>query len=177
MVDDYLNGKYGKLDGYKASLLYAVDRLDGSFPINKALDQGKVVVLDRYTPANAGHQGGKILSRVDRLKYFKWLVDLEYGTIGLPQPDLTFILHVPAKVAQKLIDQKDQSAKHRAYAQGKKRDIHEADLKHLEHAEKAYLEIAKIFPATKLIECTKHGKLLSISEIHDLIWQEVKKII
>jgi thymidylate kinase len=45
MVDDYLNGKYGKLDGYKASLLYAVDRLDGSFPINKALDQGKVAYL------------------------------------------------------------------------------------------------------------------------------------
>lgn len=177
LVDDYLNGKYGKLDPYKTSLLYAVDRLDGSFAIRRELDRGTVVILDRYTPANAGHQGGKIADKKERLAYFKWLVGLEYKIIGLPVPDTTFILHIPARLTQKLVDKKEASHKQRKYLHHKKRDLHEADLEHLKNAERAYLEVASVFPKTKVIECTKDGKLMSVLEIHERLWREVNKII
>ena len=173
-VEELLNGKYGMLNPYQGSLLYAVDRLDASFGIHKALGEGKVVVANRYTTANAGHQGAKIANRSARGKFFKWLEDLEFRLIGLPRPDLTLILHVPTKVAYKLIGQKDKST--RTYIKGKKRDFAEKDRHHLKRAEETYLEIAKLFPKTELVECALQDKLLSIEQIHELVWQRIKKL-
>jgi dTMP kinase len=172
-VEELLNGKYGMLNPYQGSLLYAVDRLDASFGIHKALAEGRVVIANRYTTANAGHQGAKINSRAARKKFFVWLEELEFKLIGLPRPNLTLILHVPAKVAYKLIGQKDKST--RTYIKGKKRDFAEKDKQHLKRAEETYLEIAKTFPKTQLLECAHEGKLFSIETIHERVWTEVKK--
>jgi dTMP kinase len=174
-VEELLNGKYGMLNPYQGSLLYAVDRLDASFGIHKALAEGRVVIANRYTTANAGHQGAKINSRAARKKFFVWLEELEFKLIGLPRPNLTLILHVPAKVAYKLIGQKDKST--RTYIKGKKRDFAEKDKQHLKRAEETYLEIAKLFPKTELVECAPDNKLLSIEQIHELVWQRIKKLI
>ena len=117
----------------------------------------------------------KISDKKSRVKFFKWLDNLEFGVIGLPRPDLTLVLRVPAKIAQTLVDKK--SSGQRAYVQGKKRDLHEADLGHLRRAEKTFVEIARTFPKTKLLECTQRGILLSIADIHKKIWNEVIKIL
>jgi len=174
-VEEYLNGAYGMLGPYQASLLYAVDRLDASFAIRKALDSGAVVIANRYVTANAGHQGAKIANSVQRKKFFKWLDELEFKTVGLPRPNLTLVLRVPARIAQKLVDKKDASA--RVYAKGKKRDLHEADLKHLQLAEQTYVEISKTFPKTKLLECVQNGTLLPPEAIHEAIWTLISKTI
>ena len=39
--------------------------------------EGKVVIADRYTASNIGHQGGKIENKKERSVYFKWLFNLE----------------------------------------------------------------------------------------------------
>jgi dTMP kinase len=173
-VEDYLNGKYGQVSPQAASIFYAIDRFDASFKIREWLEQGKVVVANRYVTANAGHQGGKIADDIDRMKFFRWLDNLEYGTFGIPKPDLNIILHMPAEMAQKLVDKKSPGA--RKYANGKKRDLHEADLKHLKNAEKVYLEISKLFPNTKLVECVQGGKLLSPAGVHNKVWDLVRRI-
>ena len=111
---------------------------------------------------------------MDRLKFFKWLDNLEYNIFGIPKPDLNIILHVPAEVAQKLVDLK--SADERKYANGKKRDLHEADLNHLKNAEKVYLQIAKLFPNTKLVECMAGKELMSPEQIHNKVWELVRRI-
>lgn len=174
-VEEYLNGKYGMLNPYQGSLLYAVDRLDASFAIRKALADGRVVIANRYVTANAGHQGAKISDVRRRKKFFHWLDELEYGAIGLPRPDLTLVLRVPAHIAQTLVDKKSHKA--RAYANGKKRDLHEADLEHLQRAEQTYVQIARTFPHAELLECTAYGALLSIREVHELIWKKVQRFI
>lgn len=174
-VEEMLGGKYGILNGYACSLLYAVDRLDASFGIHKALKEGRVVVANRYTSANAGHQGSKIDSKAARLKFYKWLAELEFKHVGLPKPDKTILLHVPTKIAFKLIGQKHSST--RGYIKGKKRDIAEKDRKHQQRTEETFLEVAKVFPKTKVLECTRNGQLMSIPEIHELIWKEVKRVI
>ena len=80
------------------------------------------------------------------------------------------ILNVPAELGVKLL-------KHRNKKTGRnKKDIHEEDPKHLKDTEKAYLEIAKLFPNTKLIECVHKGALLSLSEIHNKVWDLVRRI-
>lgn len=174
LIEEYLNGKYGQVGPKAASIFYAIDRFDASFKIREWLAAGKIVVSNRYVLANAGHQGGKIADDIDRGKFFRWLNNLEYDIFGIPKPDLNIILHVPAAMAQRLVDKK--SADSRKYANGKKRDLHEADLNHLKNAEKVYLEIAKLFPNTKLIECTSNSSLLTPQEVHNKVWELVRRI-
>lgn len=174
IIEEYLNGKYGQVGPKAASIFYAIDRFDAGYKIRQWLNEGKVVVSNRYVTANAGHQGGKIADRLDRVKFFKWLDDLEYNIFGIPKPDLNVILHVPAEAAQKLVDMK--SSAQRKYANGKKRDLHEADLRHLKNAEKVYLEIAKLFPNTKLVECVLGNRLMNPDEIHNKVWELVRRI-
>lgn len=176
IIEEYLNGKYGRLDPRAASIFYAIDRFDASFKIRQWLDQGRIVVSNRYVTANAGHQGGKISDAHDRLKFFRWLNDLEYNIFNIPKPDLNIILHVPAKLAQKLVDSK---AKHqRAYANhaNQKRDLHESDLEHLKNAEQVFLEIVQLFPNTKMVECAEGGRLLSPEEVHNKVWELARRI-
>jgi dTMP kinase len=176
LVEKYLNGKYGSAENvgpYRASIFYACDRYDASFKIRKWVQEGKVVISNRYVTANMGHQGGKIDDEVERKKYFEWLYSLEYEIFKIPKPDLSIILHVPAEIAQKLVDKKG----HRDYVGGKKRDIHEADLNHLKKAEKVYLELSQIFSNIELLKCSKNGEIMKIEEIKKMLWRRVEKLI
>ncbi len=164
-LEEYLSGKYGQLNPSASSIFYAVDRLDASKQLHDWLAEGKVVISNRYVTANAGHQGGKIADRTERLKFFKWLNNLEYNIFGIPKPDLNIILHVPAKVGQSRVKNR-----------GKKTDIHETDIKHLRNAEKVYLEIASLFPNTRLVECANGGEMLTPKEVHNQIWEYVRRI-
>jgi dTMP kinase len=164
-VDKYLGGEYGTLDARAASIFYAVDRFDASFQIKQWLTDGCIVLIDRYVTANAGHQGGKIKDRVDKLKYFRWLNDLEHNIFNLPKPDLNIILHMPAPLAQKLVDKRKNG-----------RDRYEDDLEHLKNAALSFVEVSKLFPNTKLVECMVKGKLLTPKQIHAKVWELVRRI-
>lgn len=174
-VEDYLNGKFGPANEVGpecASIFYALDRYAASPEIRQWLDDGHIVISNRYVTANMAHQGGKIENRRERKRFIKWEEELEFGIFGIPEPDLTIILHVPAHIAQTLVDRKKQ----RAYLKGKKRDLHENDLRHLEAAERTYLEIAKMLPNMVLIECVVNGHLLTPEQVHHQIWALVEKV-
>lgn len=176
LVEEYLNGQFGsarEVGPYRASIFYACDRYAASFKIIKWISEGKIVVSNRYVTANMGHQGGKIKNLKERKKYFGWLYDLEYGLFDIPRPDLNIILHADAAIAQKLVDKKGN----RDYVGGKKRDLHEKDLKHLRDAEKVYLEIARTFPGFVLVKCTGDGQIMTREDISNLIWGKVKQIL
>lgn len=176
LVEEYLNGKYGEANDvgpYRASIFYAADRYDASFKIKKWLDEGKIVISNRYVAANMAHQGGKISDDNERQKYFKWLEELEYKIFNIPRPDMNIILHVDAAVAQKLVDKKG----HRDYVGGSKRDIHEADIAHLRNAEKVYLEIAKMFKGFELIECTRDNQIMERPIISKMVWAKVSDLL
>ncbi len=172
-VRQYLNGAYGgwkDVGPYKASLFYAMDRFDISPKIREALDRREIVLSNRYVGSNLGHQGSK-LSHSERIEFFKWDYDLEFRILNIPKPDLNIVLHVPADVAQELVNKKGD----RDYLHGKKRDIHEDDINHLKAAEETYLQIVDMWPREyKLVECFKHGKLFSISEVHEKVWDIVR---
>lgn len=174
-VEDYLNGHYGtarELGPYVPSTFYAIDRFAASKRIRDNIKKGFIVVSNRYVTASMGHQGGKIADKSKRDKYFKWLFDLEYNFYGIPKPDLNLILHMPAEVAQQLVDAKAQ----RAYILGKKRDMHEADLGHLRAAERTYIEISKKFKYPS-IKCYENREILSREAIANRIWNKVTKIL
>lgn len=176
LVENYLNGKYGsseEVGPFVASFFYALDRYDSRAEMRQWLGDNKIIVSDRYVSANMGHQGAKFISSDERRKYFEWLAHYEYDIFGIPKPNLTIILHVPALTAQKLVAQKSA----RAYTEGKTHDLHEADLEHLKRAEQTYLEMCELFPNCELIECARNNELLSIQVIHELIWGKVASIL
>jgi len=173
-VEEYLNGKYGSADDvgpYRGSIFFAVDRYDASFEMRKALDEGKIVLCNRYVTANMAHQGGKIADEKERMKYFEWLQELEFGMFGIPKPDINLFLHVPPEIALQLVDKKG----HREYIGGEGRDLHEADLKHQQNAEVVYLKLADIVPNSFLISCAPDGKLMTPEQVHEKIWDAVEK--
>ena len=174
-VEKYLRGEYGSLDEvgpYKASLFYALDRFDKAAEIREWLAEGWVVIANRYVSSNIGHQAGKIADPVERQKFLAWLLDLEFGMLNIPQPDAVIILFMPPAVGQKLVDQKAA----RDYTQGKKRDIHEADLQHLEKASQAYLEVAKQYGWT-VIDCADGDVHKTIPVIHEQVSSVIKELI
>lgn len=174
MVEDYLNGFFGsakELGPYIPSIFYAVDRFAASKRIKKNLKNGHVVISNRYVTASMAHQGGKIGAPNRRKKFFKWLFELEFGLLGLPRPNLNIILHMPARVAQQLVDQKKQ----RVYTK-KKRDIHEADIKHLQAAEKIYLALSREFKYP-IVECFNKGRILTREAVSKLVLEKVKRVL
>ena len=172
-VEEYLSGKYGMLNPYIASIFYAVDRFDASFKIRAWLDAGKIVISDRYVTANAGHQGGKIDGKGERIKFFKWLSDFEYTVLGIPKPDLNIILHMPFNISYKLLSgRKDKKLK---FLGKQTKDIHEKSKDHLRRAEKTFVEIAGLFPNTRMVECTEDAKLLEPNQIHNKVWNLVRR--
>jgi dTMP kinase len=176
LVEEYLNGAYGtakELGPYIPSLFYAVDRFAAKKEIENNLRAGNIVLSNRYTTASMGHQGGKIKDERERAKYFSWLQDLEFNFFGIPKPDLVILLSIPPKIAQGLIDKKSP----RNYiANGFKRDMHEADLKHLQDAARTYEEMSRKF-GYPLINCAKGKSVLPPAKISELVWKEVRKIL
>lgn len=176
-VKEYLNGRYGDLEQVspkQASIFFAVDRFDAGRDIKKALDEGKIVIANRYVASNMGHQGGRINDPKEREQYFKWNEELEYDTLGIPKPDLNIVLFIPPEKAQQLVDQKGD----RDYVGGNKRDLHEQDLDHLRKSSEVYQQLTEQFPEyyTK-INCMDGDRLLSIEEVHELVIKKVRPLL
>jgi dTMP kinase len=178
-VEKYLRGEYGTADEvgpYRASIFYALDRYDKSSEVKKWLAEGKIVVSNRYVSANMGHQTGKIKGQKERDKFLEWLFEFEFKLFDIPKPDKIILLYMPPAIGQKLVDQK----KAREYTKGAKRDIHEADLKHLENAADAYAYVAKKYKWS-VINCAKSGvkgdEIHTREQIHEKLWAIVTKLL
>jgi dTMP kinase len=173
LVEEYLNGKYGTAEDvgpYRASIFFACDRYDASFKIKKWLEEGKIVIANRYTSANMGHQAGKIKDPAERDKFLEWLEDLEFNIFQIPKPDATILLFMPPEIGQKLVDKKG----HREYIGGNKRDIHEADINHLKDAAEAYAYCAKKYDWL-VIDCAPDNKLREIEDISKEVFEKVNE--
>lgn len=162
MVAQYLNGDFGKLrevDPHFSALLYAGDRLEHKAELEKHLAAGRTVIADRYVGSNLAHQTARIGARGQK-KFLAWLEELEYGVYGLPRESLTIYLRVPAEKAQKLVGMKGT----RKYTR-KRRDIQEANLKHLKAAARIYDLLARR-RKWKVVDCAdKSGTGLLAPEV------------
>jgi thymidylate kinase/thymidylate synthase ThyX len=172
-IKEYLNGAYGTADEvgpYTGSLFFALDRYEVANDIRKALSEGKVVLANRFTGSNMAHQGTKFDHPEERRGYFIWLDNLEFEMLGIPRPTKSFVLRMPAEVAQQLVDKKGK----RDYTD-KKRDIHEADLSHMQRSVEVYDDLCQLFPKDfEQIDCVRNGNLLSINDIQKMIWEKIE---
>ena len=174
MVGQYLRGEFGPSESVHpqlASVVFALDRWEAKEKLERWLAAGRIVVADRYTSANAGHQAIKICDPEERRRFIAWVEEMEHGALGLPRPDLTVFLHVPWRTAQALVDSKGE----RAYLQGARRDIHEADEGHMARAEAAYLEQARSHANWATVACCEGGRILPREVIAEKVWEAVRR--
>jgi len=165
MVLRYLTGEFGKVNmvnPYLASVLYAGDRFSASNKLKKWIDQGKIVICDRYVGSNLAHMAAKIKDEGLRIKFIKWLEELEYGENQIPKEDLAIFLDVPVAISRKLM-------------QGRKKDIHESDLNYLKRVVEVYQELAKLKKNWVKVSCVKNGQLLNPDKVHLLVLKILKE--
>jgi dTMP kinase len=140
MVGQFLNGDFGALetvDPHFSALLYAGDRFEAKFRLETALNQGKIVLADRYIGSNLAHQTA-LVPAADRQGFISWIEHLEYNIYNLPREALVLYLRVPPRQAQELVARKSA----RSYTKNKQ-DILEASLRHLEDAAAMYDELSR----------------------------------
>lgn len=170
LIRMYLGGAFGShpkdVNAYAASTFYAVDRYASYRQVWQPWYEGGGLILsDRYTTSNAVHQASKEPEE-QRKEFFRWLYDLEYNRMGLPEPDLVLYLDVPIEFTEQLM-------RHREQATGTHADIHEQDLDYLKTCRKTAAEAADFYGWTR-IACVRDGVLRSIEDIHEEIYQLVK---
>jgi len=140
MVGQFLNGELGPLesvDPHFSALLYAGDRFEAKPKLQEALNNGQIVLVDRYIGSNLAHQTARV-DPAKRAAFQEWIEHLEFGIYGLPKEDLVLYLRVPPVEAQKLVALKSA----RSYTSAQK-DLLEASLRHLEDAAQMYDALAK----------------------------------
>lgn len=165
LVGRYLAGEFGdvyEISPYLSSLPFAEDRWQAAERIRRWLEEGKIVVANRYKGSNDAHQAVKLPPK-KRRAFLDWIDKLEYEVLGVPREDLTILLYVPPGIGQKFVDEK----KERRWLKGAKRDIHERNQAYLKKASRMYLRLAKERDNWALIDCIDgKGGIKSIEEIH-----------
>jgi dTMP kinase len=174
LIGKYLSGEYGDfiaMDPRLASVLYAADRFESSHNIKKWLDEGDLVIADRYVSANQIHQAGKIKDRKKRNEFLKWLNEMEYGIFRIPAPDLTIYLDVPFEVSREWLKKKVAQRK-KKYLKGKK-DVAEDNLLHLKISRDTALELEKKNKNWKKVTCCSGVTCMLPEEVHEQVYKIV----
>lgn len=143
MVGQFLNGDFGSLqdvDPHFSALLYAGDRFEAKPRIESMLNDGKIVLVDRYVASNLAHQVARATPQ-KRSDFLRWIEHLEYSIYGLPREDLILYLRVPPSHAQKLVARKSERNYTRAT-----HDLQEKSLRHLEDAAQMYDMLSRSRP-------------------------------
>lgn len=152
LIAKFLRGELGGINEvhpYLIALLFAGDRGDAAKMINEWLNNGFVVILDRYLYSNIAFQCAKIEDKTSSSELRDWIFDAEYGHFAIPKPDLNLFLDVPLA----FVDSKLKAARNgddREYLKGAK-DIHEESIHFQERVREVYLD-----------ECKKGGDLVRV---------------
>ncbi len=174
LVKMYLSGEFGKeakkVNPYVASTFYAVDRY-ATFQTEykNYYENGGIILADRYTTANMVHQAGKIEKKEERKKFLDWLWDFEFNLYQLPVPTEVFFLNMPVEKSIELIKDRENKFTHNT-----QKDIHESDKNHLLDSYRAACDVAIKYNWYEVC-CVKNNELRTIEDIHEEIYQEIKK--
>ena len=176
LVKMYLSGEFGEhakdVSPYIASTFYAADRY-ATFKkgLENYYENGGIILADRYTTANMVHQAGKISDPKEREKFLDWLWDFEFNLYGLPVPTKAFFLNMPPDFAMKLMENRENKFTHES-----QKDIHERDKNHIIDSYKAACSLVDKYDWYE-VKCVENDKIRSIEDIHNEIFEELKKYI
>ena len=175
LIGEALRGDHGdflKMSPYLSSLPYALDRMSASKEMKEALEEGTIIISNRFTPSNIAFQAAKLPKGKKRTDFIKFLEHIEYTEGGVPKPDLVVYLNVPTEIAQKLIIEKGVQK----YMNKKgTHDQYEKDKEYQREVARVYMDLAKSRKDWVSVELSKKGKMLSKEENHKKVLGVVKK--
>ena len=134
----------------------------------KDYDEGKIIIANRYTTANAVHQCSKI-PKEKRDDFLEWLFDYEWKKLGLPTPDKVIYLCQPPEVSFSLIQKRCDET-------GAKKDIHEKDADHLYKSYEAALYVSEKYGWDR-IDVSDGVSLRTREDIHREVIQKVSDLL
>lgn len=179
LIAKFLRGDLGALEGvnpYLVALIYACDRNDAKHTIQQWIDEGTVVIADRYVASNIAFQCAKLKAEADRATLRDWILNLEFTYNALPKPTVNLFLDVPFSFTTKKLTEQRQGDD-RSYLQGKS-DIHENDLSFQEQVRQVYLWQCAIDNDMQRIACeSDSGTMLAPEEIHQKVIQLITQYI
>lgn len=177
LVAAYLRGEFGgkDLDPYLTSLLYAGDRFELKDKISQWLQDGRVVLANRYILSNLAFQGAKIRRERARHKFLNFCRQLEYQVYKMPKENLIIFLDLPPEISRGLVWKKGV----RKYLDLKKPklDVHEKDLPFLQNVRTVYLNLGRNISHFVTVSCVEDEKLLSKEEISERVFKIVQKVV
>ena len=170
-VEMYLKGEFGHPKDespYFINSLYALDRaITWRSLLKKEYDKGNTILLDRYTTSSIIYQASVIEDLEERKKFIDYITDFEYNKLGIMRPDKVIFLHAPFDVVTR-------KRKERSQNDGVQNDIHETDINYMRGVYDNAMFIAD-YLGWDMIDCSKGEEFDSIENIHEKIYQKVKK--
>lgn len=168
LVRMYLGGSFGDspdcVNAYAASSFFAVDRYATyKTDFEEFLNDGGIVIADRYTTSNMIHQASKIADEKERNEYLSWLDNYEYGLLGLPRPDKVIFLDMPMDIALALM-----KARANKIDGGEQKDIHERNKEYLAATYRVATELSDRYGWEHVL-CGKDGGPLPIEKISEKV--------
>ena len=170
---EYLESRPNEVDPYLTSLLYAGDRWEAKNHMHKWLEEGSIVISNRYVCSNMAHQGAKISDVVERKKFYKWIEALEHEVYNVPRADFTIYLHVPVDISRELIKTRLRESE----GLKSKMDLHEEDTGYLKRVRGAYVELADSDSNWCTIECAETNQIKTKQGISEEIWHAISGIL
>ena len=153
----------GEVDSLTALCYYAADRRYNLPVIEKYLNDGYTLIVDRYVTSNMAHRGGMLETKEERLKMYQKIDTLEYELMELPRPDQVILLYMPYEQACVLKNLRKEAP-----------DEVELDENYLKRGERAYLELADIYNYD-VVNCAPNNQIRTIEDINEDVYELVRK--
>lgn len=180
MIARFLRGEFGsvdQVDPYIVAMLYAEDRRDASALIRGWMDQGKVVIADRYVYSNIGYQCAKVETVQKREELRQWIFSLEYDYFKIPRPDVSLFLDVPFAFTERKLLAEVREGDDREYLNGAK-DIHEQSMDLQRKVRQVYVDAANTDENMHIVDCsTPQGEMASPEVIFERVMERVNPYI
>ena len=144
-LNAYLSRKR-RFDYHVVHMLYAANRWEKVNNIIDYLEQGRYVIVNRYSPSNLAYGVSHGLN-------LEWLESLEEG---LPKPDAVIVLDVTPQTSFR--------------RKSRRRDVHEEDLTYLKNVRKAYHRLAKKY-GWRVINGGRDPR-----KVHADLWKQIERV-
>ncbi|MBI5668013.1 MAG: deoxynucleoside kinase [Chloroflexi bacterium] len=170
MAAAFLRGEHGSIDStspYFVALVFANDRMLVRDEIRAALDDGLIVLADRWVSSNLAVQASKFSDDSKREDFNRWVQQLEYEVFRQPQPDLTIYLRARPDITFRNL----RGRKQQDYLKGKT-DIEEANSRLVQASFEQYERLATALPDWVTLDLetgAPPGKILPIDTVHAAI--------
>jgi len=175
LVARFLRGEMGdnnQVDPYLVALIFAGDRWEAKAMIEEWLEDGYLVIVDRYVYSNIAFQCAKLPDAEEQRKLQDWILDLEFGHYSLPVPEMNILLDVPFEFTKKRLSE-GRTGDDRDYLKGQT-DIHEQDLEFQGRVRKIYHSLINDVENLSIVDCAD-----SNGDMHepDIIFDKLLKLV